>query len=321
MMKMRCHLISEELIFIVDSLLHEPEFQVEEHEEDQHGDDGERRGHAGLIEGEGVIVALIDDVGAGVVRPALGEDLDGREDVLEPLHDGHDEDVYRGGRGERHHDLREDVGIGRLLEPGRLDELLGHAVHAGEEDEEIVAEGLVHRHEADDEDDEPRRLGPRGKRRAHSVRDGAHRPGDGVEDPLEEDGPHDERDERGREEERLVDVLPFLHEERIHEGEHVGQKEIEEHEDDDVEERILRDGHRHRIGEQIHIVVQRHELHLRGHHVPLEEAQVKRVQQGIKHEEDKYRKRRQDEEKGKPPLPLPPGGLVIAGSHLRTSCK
>ncbi len=51
---------------------------------------------AGPIQGKGLVVGSVDQVGAGVVRSALGNDLDGSEHILESLDNGGNEHVNSG---------------------------------------------------------------------------------------------------------------------------------------------------------------------------------------------------------------------------------
>ena len=46
------------------------------------------------VQGKGFVIGLVYQVGAGVIRPALGNDLDGRKDILQPLHDGDDKHIH-----------------------------------------------------------------------------------------------------------------------------------------------------------------------------------------------------------------------------------
>lgn len=51
---------------------------------------------SGPIQGKGLVVGSVDKVGTGVVRSALGNDLDGGEHILESLDNGGDEHVNSG---------------------------------------------------------------------------------------------------------------------------------------------------------------------------------------------------------------------------------
>ena len=77
------------------------------------------------------MVGSVDQVGAGVVRSALGNDLDGGEDILESLDNGGDEHVNSGGGAHGHNDVQKDFPHGNLIQPCGLNNFLGYAGDTG----------------------------------------------------------------------------------------------------------------------------------------------------------------------------------------------
>ena len=77
------------------------------------------------------MVGSVDQVGAGVVRSALGNDLDGSEHILESLDNGGNEHVNSGGGAHGHDDVQKNLPQGNLIQPCCFNNFLGYAGDTG----------------------------------------------------------------------------------------------------------------------------------------------------------------------------------------------
>lgn len=62
-------------------------------QENHHGHNGQGRSLSRIVEGERLLIHPVNDVGAGVIWPALGQHLDGREHVLHALDNADDRSI------------------------------------------------------------------------------------------------------------------------------------------------------------------------------------------------------------------------------------
>ena len=112
------------------------------------------------------MVGHVYQVGAGIVGAALGYHLDGCKHILKPLYNGGDKHVDSSGRAHGNHHVAEDFPQGNIVQPGRLNDLLGYPGHTCQYDDKIIAEHLPGGDYAQYSDDPPLGLGPEGKGQA-----------------------------------------------------------------------------------------------------------------------------------------------------------